>query len=149
LEGAGQIKLTESASRCRGIQGLSGFLAEGERACRDSFRTSETNSFQGQKKAGFFGKGLDKMLSQTPHGHPGREARTCSACGKMARGLGGGTGAGSGGGLFYSSLLPFHSFLRKERSIKGRRKKRKKKARVSSSPFPGQIQRPLGTSQPI
>lgn len=62
------------------------------------------------------------MLSQTPHGHPGSEARTCSACGKMARGLGGGTGAGSGGGLFYRSLLPFCS-IQNERGIKGRERK--------------------------
>lgn len=66
------------------------------------------------------------MLSQTPHGHPGREARTCSACGKMAGGLGGGTGAGSGGGLFCRSLLS----SQEGEGQKGKGKEREESPRV-------------------
>lgn len=46
-----------------------------ERACRDSFRTSETNSFQGQKKAGFLAKDSIRCYLRhhmgTPGGRPG------------------------------------------------------------------------------
>lgn len=138
MEGAGQIKPRESASRCRGIQGLSGFLAEGERACRDSFGTSENNSFQGQKKAGFLAKGLIRCYLRhhmgTLGGRPGLVQRVGRWLGALEAGL---RQVQVEGCSTAASCLPN---LPNERAIKGRGRRKPMCMCEGPSHFTGRAQ---------